>query len=153
MQSMNTLMLVLPGRAGDAEFNADGREQFLDRQLGIEDVGHIAGCRDLLEQAAAYRGLARTHFAGEQHEAAVAIHAIEQMRQRLLVALAHVEIARVRRDRERRFGEAKVTQVHGMSRSEVDAPLYTWRHAPRISPADAVLGSSRPMPCLVVLHR
>ena len=113
MQSTNTLMLALPDGIGDAEFDADGREQFLHRQLGIEDIGHVAGRGNLLQQAAAYRGLARAHLAREQHEAAVAAHAIEQMRQRLLVALAQVEIARVRRNGERRFGEAKVLLVHG----------------------------------------
>ena len=41
--------------------------------------GDITGIRDLLEQAAAYRGLAGPHFAREQYESAAAIHAIEQM--------------------------------------------------------------------------
>jgi hypothetical protein len=37
------------GRIGDAEFHADGREQLLHRQLGIEYVGHIARRRNLLQ--------------------------------------------------------------------------------------------------------
>src|SRR6185295_19818946 len=70
---------VVPWRKGDAEFDAEGREQFPDRQVGIEDVGDVAIGRDLLEQTAAYRRLARTHFAGEQHEATVAVEPIQQM--------------------------------------------------------------------------
>jgi hypothetical protein len=102
----------IAGRIGDAEFDADGREQFAHRQIGIENIGYIAVPGNLLQQAAAYRGLARPHFTRKQHEPATAIHAVEQMRQRLLVALAQVKIARVRRDGERRFGEAKVLLVH-----------------------------------------
>ena len=102
----------IAGRVGDAEFDADGREQFLHRQLGVEDVGDIAGFRNLLEQAAADGRLARSDLAGEQDESAIAAHAVEQVRERLLVALAQVEVARVRRNGERRFGEAKVALVH-----------------------------------------
>jgi len=105
------------------EFGTDGREQLCHRQLGIEDVGDIAGCGNLFEQAAAYRSLAGSYFACEQHKSAAAIHAIEQMRECFLVALAHIEITRVRRYGERRFGEVKVALVHGRSGSEDIAPL------------------------------
>ena len=112
MQSMKTLMLVLPGGAGDAELHADGREQFLHRELGIEDVGDVTAFRNLLEQAARDRGLAGADFPGEQYEPAFATDPIEQMRQRILVALAQLEIARRWRDGERGFSEAEVIQIH-----------------------------------------
>ena len=66
----------------------------------------------LLEEAAAHRGLAGADLAGEQHEAAAAAHAVQQVRQRLAVALAHEEVARIRRDRERPLLQPEVTLVH-----------------------------------------
>src|SRR5512135_462483 len=100
------------GRIGDLKFGADAGEQLFDRQLGIEEIGDIARLRNLLEQAAADRGFARADLAGKQHEPAVAADAVEQMRKRLLVAFAHVQVARVGREREGRFAKAKVTTIH-----------------------------------------
>lgn len=45
-------------RTGDAEFGTDVREQLCYRQFWIKYVGYIAGFWDLLEQTAAYCGLA-----------------------------------------------------------------------------------------------
>ena len=100
------------GRIGDAKFRADGGQQFFHRELGIEDISDVAIWRDLFEQAAANRRFSRADFAREQHESAVAADAIEQMGKRLLVALAHVEVAGVGRDGEWRFAEAEVFTVH-----------------------------------------
>ena len=68
-----------------------------------EHFRDIDAIRQLLEQASADRGLAGSHLAGQQNEAATHADAVEQMGQGLLVALAHEEIARVRRDRKRFF--------------------------------------------------
>ena len=96
-------------RHGDVELVADRLQQFGDRQLGVEDVGHMAACGDLLQEAAAHRGLAGADVAGEQHKAAAGAtrsaartgHAVQQVRQRLPVALAHEEVTRVGRDGKR----------------------------------------------------
>ena len=103
----------IAGRNRNAEFGADGRQQFFHRLPRIEYVSHITGFGNLLQQTAAYRRLARPHLAGEQHKPAAAVHAIQQMCKRLLMTLAHVEIAGIRCDRKRRFGETKVALVHG----------------------------------------
>jgi ribosomal protein L13E len=68
--------------------------------------------RNLLEQAARDRGLAGADLAGEQYEPAFATDPVEQMRQGVLVALAHVKVTRRWRDGERGFSEAEVIQIH-----------------------------------------
>ena len=115
MQSTKTLTLVLPEGYRDTEFGANGREEFFHRLFGIKYVSDITGFRNLFEQAAAYRGLTSAHLAGKQYKPATPIHAIEQMRKRLLMALTHIEIARIRRDGKRRFGKTKITLVHGLN--------------------------------------
>ena len=70
---------------------------------------------NLLEQAAAERGLARPHLAGELDEPAALADAIEQMGQRLAMSIAHVEVPRVRRDGEGPLGQLEVRGVHLMA--------------------------------------
>src|SRR3954462_10566393 len=101
------------GRISNVEFVANRGEQFLDGQFGIKDIGDIAGRRDLFQQAATYRGFARADITREQYEPAIAVDSIQKMGKRLLVPLAQVEIARVRRDRERCFDESEMVLVHG----------------------------------------
>ena len=96
-----------------AELVADRLQQLGHREPRVEDVGHRAVRRDLLQEAAADGGLAGADLAGEQHEAATAAHAVEQVRQGLAVALAHEEKARVGSDREGLPGEAEEGRVHG----------------------------------------
>src|SRR4029077_16930890 len=57
-------------------------------------------------------GLAGADFAGELHEAAGLVDAVQQVRERLRVPLTQVEVARIGRDRERLFVEAEEREVH-----------------------------------------
>ena len=100
-------------RVRNAEFVADGGQQLLRAELGIEDIRCRAAFRSLLQETATDRGLARPHLAREQYEAATAIEPVEQMRQRLPMALAQKEIARIRGDREGLVLKAEVGGVHG----------------------------------------
>ena len=78
-------------------------------------------------EAAAHRGLAGADVAGQQDEAAARAahraaggrHAVQQVRQRLAVALAHEEVPRVRRDGERVLRQAEVVRVHGREHSAI----------------------------------
>ena len=88
-------------RHGDAELLADRQQQFLDGQFRIENVGKLAIVRDLLHEAAAHGGLAGADFPRQQHETAAAAHAVQQMRERLTVALAHEQVAGIGSDRKR----------------------------------------------------
>ncbi len=58
------------GRDGYMELFTDRLQQFGDRELGVEDVGHMATGWNLLQKAAANRGLASADVAGQQHKAA-----------------------------------------------------------------------------------
>ena len=111
---------VRGGSRRDVELLADRLQQLGDGELGVEDVGHMAAGRNLLQEAAADGGLAGADVAGEQHKAAAgtacvmarAGHAIQQVRQRLPVALAHEQVARVGRDRKRVLRQAEMLRVH-----------------------------------------
>jgi hypothetical protein len=97
----------------NAEFVTDRSQKFDHRLFRIEDVRDIAVCRNLLQEEAAYRRLACTDLAGQEHEPATAIQAVQKVRQRLPMPLAHEEVARVRCDREGNLAEAKESGVHG----------------------------------------
>src|SRR3546814_15899661 len=66
----------------------------------------------LLKQRADDGGLAGTDFACQLHETAVLARAIEQITERFLVARRHVQISRVRGDRERHLLELAKLAVH-----------------------------------------
>ena len=100
------------GLVGHAKLVADGAQQLPHRELGVEDVSDVAVLRNLLQKAAAHRGLARAHLACQQHEAAACIQPIEQVGQGLSVPLAHEKIARVRGNRKRRVLETEERGVH-----------------------------------------
>ena len=112
-------------RHRDVELLADRLQQLRHRQLGVEDVGHMAAFGDLLQEAAAHGGLAGADVAGEQHEAAARAahaaagggHAVQQVRQGLAVALAHEEVTRVGRDGKRVLRQAEMVRVHGWEHS------------------------------------
>ena len=105
--------LLVAARHGDVELVADRLQQLDHRELGIEDVGDVAVGRDLLQEQAAHRGLAGADLARQQHEAAPAAQPIEQVGQRLPVALAHEQVARVRRDGERLALQPEIWRIHG----------------------------------------
>ena len=87
--------------AGDVELEllADGLDHLHGRELGIEQQGNLGVFRQLFEKQAAEGGLAGADFAGELHEATAAAlaDAIQQVRERIAVALGKEYIARVRR--------------------------------------------------------
>ncbi len=91
---------------------ADALQEFGGRHPRVQDQRDIAVGRELLQQAAQHRGLAGADLAGELDEAAGLADAVGQVRQRLRVALAEVEVARVRRDRERLFVQPEKASVH-----------------------------------------
>ena len=99
-------------RPGDPELVADGGEQLLGAERRVQDDGGAGARRQLLEKAAADRGLARADLAGELHESPLAAHAVEQVRERLAVLRAQVQKARVGREREGELPQAEVLQIH-----------------------------------------
>ncbi len=117
------------GPVGDAELVANGTQQLGHRELGIEDVGHVAVRGHLLQEAAAHGGLAGAYLAREQHEAAARIQPVEQMRQGLAVPFAHEQVARVGGDGKRRLCKAEEGCVHG---AEDTTPRRSaWRRSRR----------------------
>ena len=92
----------------DVEFLADGLQQFDGRQSRIQHQRDARVLGQLLEQQPAQRGLAGAHFAGQLHEAAAATltDAIQQVRERIAMALAEEHEARIGRDRIGRLGQA-----------------------------------------------
>ena len=96
----------------DPQFLGNRREEFPGRQLGIEDQRDVRLVRQLLEQAADQRGLAGTDFAGELNESAALGNAVEQVGQRVGMALAHVQVARVRSDGKGFFRQSEKLGVH-----------------------------------------
>ena len=101
------------GVDADAELLADGLQQLQRRQQRVVEVGDAAALGHLLEEAAAHRRLAGADAAGQQHEAAAALQAVEQVCQRLAVALAQVQEARIGCDRERLPLQAEECRIHG----------------------------------------
>ena len=128
VQRVDVVLHRAQGRHGDSELVAHRLQQLGHRQLGVEDVGHVGALGHLAEEAAADGGLAGAHRPREQHEAAPASDAIEQVRQRLPMTPAHVEEARVGRDREGILLQAEQRRVHARSipttlrRARVPAP-------------------------------
>ncbi len=52
-------------------------------------------------------------FARELNETAGLAHAVQQMRERFRMPLAHEQVARIGCDRERLFAEAEKARIHG----------------------------------------
>ena len=111
------------GQRFDAELAAHGLQQLDHAQAGVEDVGHHAVRRQLLQEAAHDGCLAGTDLARQQHEATAAAHAIQQVRQRLAVALAHEQKTGVGGEREGLAAQAEERRVHG-------ARIAARRHRP-----------------------
>ena len=112
---MSTRSLRLPSAESGTpmpELLADGEQELRRRHLRIEDQGDLGVLRRLRQQRAHDGGLAGADLAGELHEAAGLVDAVQQVRQRLGVPLAEVEIARIRSDRERLLVEAEKGQIH-----------------------------------------
>ena len=111
--STRSLRLSSAGvRHADAELLADGEQELRRGHARIEDQRDLGVLRRLRQERAHDGGLAGADLAGELHEAAGLVDAVQQVRQRLGVPLAQVQVARIGRDRERLFVEAEERQVH-----------------------------------------
>ena len=108
-------------RARDAEVVADRRDELLHRKQRIENERRVHLGRQPLEQCADHHGLARADLARQLHEAAALADAVEQMRERLLVAGREVEVARIRGEREGIFPKPEVARVHQTSGRRIPA--------------------------------
>ncbi len=95
-----------------AQFFANRQQELDGRQARIQDHRHVRMLRHLFQEGTDDRGFARPHLAGQLNESACFVDAVQQMRQRLGMAFAHVEVARIRRNRERLFAQAKEAGVH-----------------------------------------
>jgi len=92
---------------------ADGLQKLDGRDPRIEYDRHVRMMRHAGQQGAHHRSLAGAHLAGELDEPAGFVDAVQQMRERLGVALAQIEIARIRRDGEGLFAETEEAGIHG----------------------------------------
>src|SRR5262245_15881197 len=68
--------------------------------------------RHALQQRAHHGGLAGSDLAGELDESARLVDSVKQVRERLRMALAHEEVARIGGDCEGLFAQAKEARVH-----------------------------------------
>ena len=98
------------------QFFADRRQEFRARQLGVQDDRHVGELGKLLEQGTDEGRLAGAHFAGELDEAAAFLDAVDEVRERLPVPLAQVEVAGIGGDREWLLVKAEEAGVHRISR-------------------------------------
>ena len=118
-----------------AEIVRQHLEELLRRQARIEQRGEddlLGGQK--IAQALEHHGLARAHFPGQDHEAFAALHAVDEVRQRLLVLRAAEQKRRVRAQAERVFGKAEKGLVHGglgvRRRRAQPRPRPAWRSLP-----------------------
>ncbi len=96
------------------EFLTDGRQQLHGRNQRVQYQRNVRVFRNLLQQAAAKRGFSRAHFACQLNKASTAplADAEQQVRECVAMTVAEVDKCRVRRDRKRRFIQAKIVQIH-----------------------------------------
>ena len=94
------------------QFLADREQELGRRDAGVQDQRDVRVARQLLEQAADHGGLAGADLARELDETARLVDAVQQVRERLGMPLAEVQVAGVRRDRERLFLETEKARVH-----------------------------------------
>ncbi len=114
VEQVDQLLGVVLGAVGhaQAELLAQRAQELGGRQPRIEDQRDLGILRRARQQRADGRGLAGTDLAGELDEAAGLVDAVDQMRERIGVPRAQVEVARIRGDRERFFRQPKERQVH-----------------------------------------
>jgi hypothetical protein len=107
------LVLAEAAAQRDVQLARDRLEQLHRVEQRVEDQRDARVRGQLLEQQPADRRLARADLAGELHEAAAAAlaDAEQQVRERVPVALAQEDEARIRGDGERRLAQAVVGQV------------------------------------------
>src|SRR5262249_60569579 len=101
-----------PGRIRHPELVAHGREQLERGELRVEDHRDVDVGRKLLQERAADGGLSGSNLARQLYEASALAEAVEEMGERLDVRVAQVEVARIRRQRERPLRQPKVYGGH-----------------------------------------
>jgi len=101
-------------RVGNAEAQlfADGQQKLDGRHPRIQYDGDVGMMRNAGQQGAQHGGFTRAHFPGQLNEASRFVDAVQQMRQRFGVALAQIQVARIRCNRKRLFREAEKARVH-----------------------------------------
>ena len=103
-------------RVGDVQLITNAGQQLAGIQARIEDQRDVDVFRELVEQRPAKRGLAGSHLAGEHDKAAADTDPVQQMRQRLPMLGAEIQIAGIGRDRKGKLGKPKVLGVHAPGR-------------------------------------
>src|SRR5262245_53554904 len=107
------LLALGAGGIRDPQLVAHEREELHGAHPGVEDEGDVDVLRELLEQTPADARLAGPHLAGQLDEATVLAHTVDQVREGLAVARAHVQKPRVRRDGKRELAQTEMREVHG----------------------------------------
>jgi len=103
------------GRKIELELLENRREKNRPRNLRIQDQRDVGLIGQLLEQCANESRLAGADLARELNEAAAMGHPVDEMCERIGVALAQKEIARIGRDRERFLAQAEELRVHNLA--------------------------------------
>ena len=98
----------------------------------------VVSAVEAAQQRLQQRRLAGSDFAGDDDEAGLALEAVAQVVERLLVDPARVEVFRIRTERERALAELIKTFVHRQSLR----PLRAARHAPSLPCASAVIADA-----------
>ena len=110
------------GRHLHVQLVADGEQEFRGRDARVQDQRDVAMRRELLQEAAEHGRLAGSDLARQLDEAAGLADAIGEVGERLGVALAEVEVSRIRRDRERLFVQPEEARIH----DEGVDPIGVW---------------------------
>src|SRR6185295_5122045 len=100
-----------------AQLFADRQQELGRRNPRVQDQRNVGVLGQLLEQAADDRRLAGADLTRELDETTGLVDAVEQVRERLRVPLAQIQVAWVRGDRERLFVQAKKARVHAELRT------------------------------------
>jgi hypothetical protein len=110
------------GRHLHVQLVADGEEEFRGRDARVQDQRDVTVRRELLQEAAEHGRLAGADLARQLDEAAGLADAVGEMSECLGVALAEIEVSRIRRDRERLFVQPEEARIH----DEGVDPIGNW---------------------------
>ena len=125
------------GRHLHVQLVADGEQELRGRDARIQDQRDVAVRRELLQEAAEHGRLAGADLARQLDEAAGLADAIGEVSEGLGVALAEIEVSRIRRDRERLFVQPEEARIH----VEGVDPIGNWAF---MMPPAARAGKERP---------
>jgi cobalamin biosynthesis Mg chelatase CobN len=88
-------------RQSAAELLGDRLQEFQRRELWAQDQRDLGFLGKLLQQTADQGGLTCSHLARQLYEPAALRYAVDEVRERVRVARAHIQVTRIRSDRER----------------------------------------------------